>query len=80
MSKKLVGLCACLCLSWSVNLPQVKAQEMLPEKTTHQFNRTRPNRDRPTQVAVGIYLIDFDKFGLLMSDLVMSIWHEKLLI
>lgn len=82
MYKKLVYVCAYLCVSLSANLSQVKAQKILPEETTPQLSQTRPNSDRPTKVAVGIYLIDFDKFEAIdesfqIEGFLFLTWQDK---
>lgn len=49
-------------LGFLINLPQAKAQEVPQVRTTQQLSQIRPAPNEPTKVAVGLYLIDFDKF------------------
>jgi hypothetical protein len=61
MRQKTIYLFTLLSLCLSLNVPKVNAQQV-SEETTRQITQSRPDTDNPTQVAVGIYLMDFDDF------------------
>jgi hypothetical protein len=51
---------ALLSLVLPINVLPIEAQEIDRTATTSQLSRTRPDPIRPTEVDVGIYIIDFD--------------------
>lgn len=61
MRLKIVFCLALLSFYIPIATPKVKAQEAIRSLDTSQLNQ-RPNRNNPTEVKVGIYLIDFDNF------------------
>jgi hypothetical protein len=62
MRRKTVYLSALLSLCLSFNVAKAKTQEILQEETTRQLSQNQPTSEKPTEVAVGLYLIDFDEF------------------
>ncbi|PIG90986.1 hypothetical protein [Gloeocapsopsis sp. IPPAS B-1203] len=61
MHQKIVCLFTFFSLYLPINVPKVIAQEVSQQETTYQISQ-RPDTDNPTEVAVGVYLIDFDTF------------------
>jgi len=62
MYKTIFHIFIWLNLGFLINLPPAKAQEITQVRTSDRFSQTRPDHKEPTKVAVGLYLIDFDKF------------------
>lgn len=62
MYKNIFHIFIWLNLGFLINLPPAKAQEITQVGTSDRLSQTRPDRNEPTKVAVGLYLIDFDKF------------------
>ncbi|MDM9382330.1 hypothetical protein QUB80_16620 [Chlorogloeopsis sp. ULAP01] len=84
MRKKSIVLLSLLSLCLSLNVPKLKAQEP-PEETTRQITTSRPDTNNPTQVAVGVYLVDFDDFdekeeAFTLDAYLLLTWKDKRLV